>query len=382
MAAADAVAPGATASATRGDAPPNAGSTSDTGTNVQVAGVDEADVSKRSGDLVLTVAGSGNGLTVLRTSGDSMQVAGRLATDFHPDQLLVSGTTVLLVGTEPGGPLVRPHTAAGSGPSTPEILPAPTATPHTRIAEVDAADPAHPRLVRTLELDGSSAGVRLSDGLVQMALSAPPARLPLVQPAPTADDPSGTAALAQARARNRAVVDGSSVEQWLPGYTLTSANGRSTSGSVVDCSRVGVPDRFSGLGTLTLLTFDLRTQGLAHWDAAGVVATGSTLYATGDHTYVATTAWQQRVGPIRADDTTDARVLAGQSRTEIHEFATDAGRVRYLGSGEVKGTLLDQYSLDEYQGRLRVATTQGPGGGIVYPMSMPPVATADGSTGS
>src|SRR4051794_28720906 len=292
MAAADAVAPGATASATRGDAPPNAGSTSDTGTNVQVAGVDEADVSKRSGDLVLTVAGSGNGLTVLRTSGDSMQVAGRLATDFHPDQLLVSGTAVLLVGTEPGGPLVRPHTAAGSGPSTPEILPAPTATPHTRIAEVDAADPAHPRLVRTLELDGSSAGLRLTGGLAQMALSAPPSRLPLVQPAPTADDPSGTAALAQARARNRAVVDGSSVEQWLPGYTLTSANGRSTSGSVVDCSRVGVPDRFSGLATLTLLTFDLRTQGLAQWDAAGVVASGTTLYATGKHTYVATTAWQ------------------------------------------------------------------------------------------
>src|SRR6185312_12634295 len=167
----------------------------------------------------------------------------------------------------------------------------------TRVAEVDVADPAHPRLVRTLELDGTSAGARLSGGLMQLALSAPPTRLPLVQPQPSATDPSDPTAAQRAQTRNRAVVDGSTVDQWLPGYTLTPANGRSSSGSVVDCSRVGVPDRFSGLGTLTLLTFDLRTQGLARWDAAGVVASGTTLYATGDHAYVATTAWQQRVGP-------------------------------------------------------------------------------------
>ncbi|HYJ74234.1 MAG TPA: beta-propeller domain-containing protein, partial [Kineosporiaceae bacterium] len=367
-------------------APSNAGTTSDTGTNVQVAGVDEADVSKRSGDLLLTVAGKGDGLTVLRTSGGSAQVAGRLATTFHPDQLLVSGSTVLLLGTSPSGPIAQPETAS-PGRGAPDVLPIPIGTPRTRVAEVDVADPAHPRLVRTLELDGTSAGARLSGGLMQLALSAPPTRLPLVQPQPSATDPSDPTATQRAQTRNRAVVDGSTVDQWLPGYTLTPANGRSSSGSVVDCSRVGVPDRFSGLGTLTLLTFDLRTQGLARWDAAGVVASGTTLYATGDHAYVATTAWQQRVGPVRADETTGSAIVPGRTHTEIHEFATDAGRVRYLGSGEVAGTLLDQYSLDEYQGRLRVATTQGPRGDIVYPMSVPapaPAATAtvDGSTGS
>jgi Beta propeller domain len=370
----------AQAPADAGHAPADAGSTSDTGTNVQVAGVDEADVSKRSGDLVLTVAGTRNGLTVLRTSAGSAQVAGRLATDFHPDQLLVSGTTVLLFGTEPGGPVVQPE-AGGSGRKAPTVLPAPSVTPRTQVAEVDVADPAHPRIVRTLTLDGTSAGARLSGGLVQLALSASPSRLPLVQPAPGANDPSGSAAMKQAQARNRAVVDSSPVEQWLPGYTLTAANGRSSSGSVVDCSRVGVPDRFSGLGTLTLLTFDLKTQGLARWDAAGVVASGTTLYATGAHTYVATTAWQQRVGPIPSGRAGGTVVVPAPARTQIHEFATESGRVRYLGSGEVTGTLLDQYSLDEYQGRLRVATTQGPAGDIVYPMAVPGLPDAVGSAG-
>jgi hypothetical protein len=379
MAAAEGAAPRAAAPGTGTDVPTDAGNTSDTGTNVQVAGVDEADVSKRSGDLVLTVAADRNGLTVLRTSAGSARVAGRLATDFHPDQLLVAGTTVLLFGSEPVTAAVRPDAdpdTATSGQTTPGIVDAPKLAARTQIAEVDVADPAHPRLVRTLALDGTSAGARLHDGLVQLALSAPPSRLPLVQPAPTAQDPSGSAALKQAQARNRAVVDGSSVEQWLPGYTVTPANGRPSSGSVVDCSRVGVPDRFSGLGTLTLLTFDLRAQGLAHWDAASVVANGTTLYATADHTYVATTTWQQRIGPIRAGRA-DARIGFPPARTQIHEFGTAAGHVRYLGSGQVTGTLLNQYALDEYQGRLRVATTEGPGGDIVYPMGVP-----GGDTGS
>src|SRR5204863_9087597 len=88
------------------------------------------------------------------------------------------------------------------------------------------------------------------------------------------------------------------------------------------------------------------------------------------------TAWQQRVGPIRPDGTADTAVPPGGTRTAIHEFATDAGRVRYLGSGEVTGALLGQYALDEYQDRLRVATNQCASGGIVYPM-VAPAATPD-----
>ncbi len=171
-------------------APADAGAVSGTGTNVQVAGVDEADVTKRSGDLVLTVAGDRNGLTVLRTSGSSAKVVGRLATDFHPDELLVNGSTVLLLGPA-GSPQVRPD-ASTPKRVTSEVAPAPTLTPSTRIVEVSLADPAHPRLVRTLTLDGTSAGARLSGGVLRLALSAQPSRLPFVQPHPTANDPSGS----------------------------------------------------------------------------------------------------------------------------------------------------------------------------------------------
>ena len=53
---------------------------------------------------------------MLRTSGRTAQVAGRLATPgWQPSELLVDGTTVLLVGTPPDP---RP----GTGPDVP-VLP-------------------------------------------------------------------------------------------------------------------------------------------------------------------------------------------------------------------------------------------------------------------
>jgi uncharacterized secreted protein with C-terminal beta-propeller domain len=62
--------------------------------------------------------------------------------------------------------------------------------------------------------------------------------------------------------------------------------------------------------------------------------------------------------------------------TQIHAFSTTADGVRYLGSGEVDGRLLDQYALDEYQGRLRVATTTGPAWGLERPLAAVPVPGA------
>ena len=170
------------------------GATSATGTNIQVAGVDEADVTKKSGDLVLTVAaGAHTGLTVLRASDRQVRVIGRLATDWSPQQLLVQGTTVLLLGAVPEnrrpGPIPAPSTPGGST----RLVPLPTDQPKVRVAEVDVADPAQPRLVRTLDLDGGLVGARLAGGVVRLAVAATPSRLPFgpAPDVPERDRPAG-----------------------------------------------------------------------------------------------------------------------------------------------------------------------------------------------
>jgi hypothetical protein len=368
---------GSPANSSHADAP---GAISATGTNIQVAGVDEADVAKKSGDLVLTVAaGADSGLTVLRATDRQVRVIGRLASDWHPEQLLVQGTTVLLLGTVPEnrrpGPIPAPPPAGG----TSRLLPVPTDKPRVRLAEVDVADAAHPRLVRTLDLDGGMVGARLAGGVVRLAVAATPSRLPFVRPETNAtrNDRQGDAAVRSALEANRRVVRTAPVADWLPRWTVTPAGGRASTGSLLDCDRVGVPSDFSGLGTLAMLTFDLRSGGVDRWDGAGVVASGTTLYSTGDHTYVATRPWalpilhpdvaegQAAQGEVAEGQAAQGEVAEGQAaparlqRTLVHAFET-AAAVRYLGSGGVDGTLLGQYAMDEYQGTLRVASTVQP----------------------
>ena len=48
--------------------------------------------------------------------------------------------------------------------------------------------------------------------------------------------------------------------------------------------------------------------------------------------------------------------------TNIHTFdISQPGETTYAGSGRVDGTILDQFSISEYEGVVRVATTTGSG---------------------
>jgi uncharacterized secreted protein with C-terminal beta-propeller domain len=49
--------------------------------------------------------------------------------------------------------------------------------------------------------------------------------------------------------------------------------------------------------------------------------------------------------------------MTDTTRTVIHKLAINKGSIDYRSKGEVRGTLLNQFSMDEYDGNLRVATT-------------------------
>jgi hypothetical protein len=85
-----------------------------------------------------------------------------------------------------------------------------------------------------------------------------------------------------------------------------------------------------------------------------VVADGDVVYASPGRMYVATTRWDP------APEEGDARVqpVPASPHTLVHAFdLTGDGPARYLVSGSVPGTLLNQFSMSEHEGHLRVATT-------------------------
>ena len=53
----------------------------------------------------------------------------------------------------------------------------------------------------------------------------------------------------------------------------------------------------------------------------------------------------------------EAKIAIERSKTMIHRISIDGLDIEHEASGEVRGDLLNQFSLDEYEGNLRVATT-------------------------
>jgi uncharacterized secreted protein with C-terminal beta-propeller domain len=311
------------------------------GTNDQEQGVDEPDIVKTDGTTLYAV--SNGRLNAVDVSGskpkliDSLQLGNGTG-----QQLLLVGDKLLVLAR--AGFWFEPLSGMPA-----QVLPIrPT---NSTITEVDVSDPANLEVVSTLTLDGGYVDARLVDSSARIVVSSQiPANLTLVQPADATQ-----AARTKALDDNRATVAASRVGSWLPTYSIRRA-GRHASAAkpLVQCRSVDRPKQFSGLGMLTVLTIDLA-KGLQPVDSVGVMTDARIVYASPNNLYVATEQWTAR--PLPATPTVDPPNVT----TQIHRFdISDPDHTHYRGSGQVDGYLLDQWSLSENDGVLRVVSTTAP----------------------
>ncbi len=326
----------------------------DTGTNNQVAGVDEGDLVKLDGDRALVLHNSL--LTVVRLI-PTLTTLGSVPVPDGATQLLVVGTRAYVLSS--GFPSFSTGSGSSGGPTaggtsneviepTPPVEPAmpgapvgQTGGPTTTITEIAIAD--QPTLTDSKTVDGSVVASRRADGTVRIVTtSLSPANLGFVTPDRPASEPTALDA-------NRRIIADSTIEDWLP-----SAYQQGDRQQLVPCTAVFHPVDFSGFGALTVLTM---TDGLASLTATSVLADGETTYASATSLYVATTRWD------RADqgNTKSKRAVNTEPSTDVHRFDISvAGPAVYQGSGRVPGTVINQYAMDEADGVLRIATTRQP----------------------
>ncbi len=351
------------ADASDAGAPGSAGDDGDsdvTGTNVQEAGVDEPDIVKSDGDRILAV--SDNRLFMIDITGDVPAITDRLDLPEGWDhELFFDGDRAILFtngGTYLGDPApidvtvgtvdAEAEFADGEIPPIEPGLWAPAAL----VIEVDLSEPTDLRVASTLRIEGSYLSARRVGDTVRMALSTGPQQLPWVFP----QNPSGEE---RATETNRALIDETTLADWTPGYELV-VGGDTRTGDVLACDRLNHPDEFSGFDVISVLDIDMTTgiaNGFDPSNAVGVLAGGNTIYSSLDRFYVATTKW------VGQDDVVDGQVAPvwnDEFETELHAFEFVPGApARYLASGAVDGSLLNQFSLDEHEGFLRVITTDG-----------------------
>lgn len=306
-----------------------------TGTNVQEAGVDEPDVAKTDGSLLVRVLG--RRLVVVDVSGERPRELSRIRLPGNhvvDPELLLAGADVLALSTEGGGHGQRIAFPGGGSVGD-----------RTHVTHVDLTDPAAPVVRSHQRVDGSLVeGREYGDGTVRLVVRTGLPELDFVHPTP--DRPP-----AEARRQNRAMVRATPIQTWLPGIRQGDGRGRHR---LLDCTSVLHPARSAGFGALSVLT--LPVSAPRRVETTGVLAQGDLAYSSADRLYVATVDAPWWDLALRGDG-----VLEEPPSTEVHAFGLDGPATTYLASGRLPGTVRDRWSLSEHDGVLRVATALGRG---------------------
>jgi uncharacterized secreted protein with C-terminal beta-propeller domain len=361
-------------------------------TNTQEAGIDEPDVVENDGEFVYVVDQGPDQAHLVILDAATASVLSRTALGGWDAQLLLQDDRLLVV-TGGGGWIGRPmpvdvgFTEGGAAidvavdpipvgpeptPVDPDPIPVdpvpvdpipipiepPSFPAGTVLQLLDVTDRTAPKVVQTTEIEGHHVSTRVVDGVARVVVSSYPDAQPMLEDVAFRSDASP----ASLRASVADGVAATTIDDWLPSFRTTVADDAgvatrtSTEGPLVACEDVFVPEVNAGLGQTSVLRVDFG-DGFDPAETTTVVAEASTVYASAGTLYLAANTYV----PVQEQ----GRFASDGYATALHAFDLRGdGAAAHLGAGEVPGHLLNQYSLSEHDGHLRVATTEGdPWGG-------------------
>lgn len=376
--------------------PPNEQASSHSDTNTQVVGVDEADIVKTDGEHLFLL--HGQSFEVLDAwPAASLAKGAEVAIEGQPFEMFVDGGRAVVYSTVDGTPIyqaanVTPKPAysdygygygyatgaggaAGAAPDVGAPAPPPgggygSYAPLTKVT-VLRLEAAGPVVDAELYFEGDYLSSRRVGDEIRTVLHGG-AHGPVVPSYPdyaggyqSTDDQ--IAAWEALRAKSIAAIRAAQTNEWLP-YQFVKSAGVVTA-TTARCDEYYVPTAGSTRYGLTQLeVFDATAPTAVH--GVSIVGDAETVYSNATALYVAAASYEEQAYTAASAQAIPAAIP--MAKTHLHKFdlASSPGQPRYAASGTVVGTVKDQFSLDERDGFLRVATTEdrlflGTGGGDV-----------------
>lgn len=288
-------------------------------TNVQVEGVDEADLVKTDGSYIYQVKLDTSEVLIIQAlPASQMKIAARIGFDqnnFTPCEMYVADDHLVVIGNS-YSPYRVPYPQENKLRIMPPIYPDKHST---QVIIYDITDRSAPQKVRELELEGGYLTSRRIDSALYVISNQPTYRL-------RAED------------------------DLLPLYR-DSARGEQMHTVPLDQIAYFPDSIYSSYLLMAGLRLD-QPQQPAQLET--VLGSADNVYASSSSLYVAT-PWQ-RMQAIPYDRSLPVH---DQDRTQLFSFRLNNGAFSYAARGEVPGRTLNQFSMDEYQGILRIATTSG-----------------------
>jgi hypothetical protein len=341
-------------------------------TNNQTAGVDEADFVKNDGGYLYAALNGALRIVDVWPPEQAHSVA-QVTLPGVPRKLLVNGDRALVY-------LSIPANTAGAAASSGRAPRVECSYGYdcmfggdgtdTALLIYDISDRAAPSLLRRLDLDGSLIAARRIGDAVHTVVVTPDVILPgLMAPAvsisactPEFEREQALARLEAQRAYNTQLIEQSP----LPSLALAIREGEQEY-SDSSCNSLYRETTLAGMALTSLVSLDLQADEPP--TVATIISKAGVVYASEAALYMAVIAPPPNAaaGPVPGAPASSPGFAPAVALTTdayssvIHKFriGDDVESTAYEASGSVKGHVLNQFSLDEYAGHLRVATTSG-----------------------
>ena len=268
-------------------------------TNIQVAGVDEADIVKTDGEYIYLVSGNRT-IIVKAYPPEQAQVLSEIEMEGRVIGIFINGDRLVVFGEE------TPYYLHDDMPVVREYEVMPYISPRVLIEVYDISDRENPRLQRELSADGQYVSSRMIGDYAYMVINEP-----------VYEEDDGV---------NLPTIYSEGTEKEIP---------------ATDIYYSGVADYYYMYTTIIAINTQDDDQEPTYETI--LLGASSNLYVSTNNIYLTFPVWGRDVGDSQ--------------KTSIHRIHIEGSVMNYTASGEVPGMVLNQFSMDEYAGYFRVATT-------------------------
>ncbi|HPX69563.1 MAG TPA: beta-propeller domain-containing protein [Bacillota bacterium] len=299
-------------------------------TNVQVEGVDEADIVKTDGKYLYQV--NNNRIVVAEIyPSDKMKITKIISLEeenVYPTELYLDNKYLILIGASNNSiPVYRP----GQSSIMPEYYPH-YSNETVKLMAYDITDKSNIKKVREIEMEGSYLSSRKIGSKLYL--------------------------VSNKRFNYHRILDNAEVND-TPSYRDTAVKEEFIN---IDHGKI---EYFPGsvepnYMIVAGVNFDLPKEGV---NVSTYLGSGESIYASAENLYVAVTRYNNtRVPSPKIYDSAAPKkieIKVNDRETVIYRFALNNGKLDYTGKGSVPGSILNQFSMDEDKGYFRIATTKG-----------------------
>lgn len=285
-------------------------------TNTQVQGVDEADIVKTDGTHIYYLANEK--LTIINTENASqMKEMSTIEFDetFTPEELFFNNDKIIVIGTR----FEYDEREKRIGIDDDYLYPNYMDKTYTSAKIYNVKDKTNPTLERTVEVEGSYLTARMIDSNVYIA---------------------SNKYMYYAYICNTYKSTELNEDDFKPHY-LDTATSNETKSINFDCIYY-IPE-FEDTNYLNIVAFNITNNQEANVES--YLGAGEEIYASKENLYVTKTKYDYE------------RKNKTSITTEIYKFNLNNANCTFAKAGDVPGSVLNQFSMDECNGYFRIATT-------------------------